>query len=105
MGSGQHMTVAYYRSTANGRMSTGAHECHLPRELIRKGFLAIDDAINWCILNTISVRQSTLAGGIFLKRKICLQNGTSFGKSQLMNGVKLANQNKNKLAGNFKITS
>ena len=70
MGSGQHMTVAYYRSTANGRMSTGAHECHLPRELIRKGFLAIDDAINWCILNTISVRQSTLAGGIFKKKNL-----------------------------------
>ena len=32
----------------------------------------------------------------------CLQNGTSFGKSQLLHGVKLANQNKNKKAGNFK---
>ena len=32
----------------------------------------------------------------------CLQNGTSFGKSQLLNGVTLENQNKNKMAGNFK---
>ena len=64
MGSGQDMTVTYYRSTANGRMSTGAHECHLPRELIRKGFLAIDDSMNRCILNTFSVRQSTLTRSI-----------------------------------------
>ena len=32
----------------------------------------------------------------------CLQNGTSFGKSQLLNDPTLANQNKNKMAGNFK---
>ena len=29
----------------------------------------------------------------------CLQNGTSFGKSQLLNDPTLANQNKNKMAG------
>ena len=31
-----------------------------------------------------------------------LQNGTSFGKSQLLHGVILANQNKNKKARKFK---
>ena len=31
-----------------------------------------------------------------------LQNGTSFGKSQLLIGAKLANQNKFKMARNFK---
>ena len=32
----------------------------------------------------------------------CLRNGASFGKSQLLNGVKLVNQNKNKMAGKLK---
>ena len=32
----------------------------------------------------------------------CLLNGPSFGKSQLLNGVKLAKQNKNKMARKFK---
>ena len=32
----------------------------------------------------------------------CLQNGASFGKSQLLNGPTLANQNKNKKARKFK---
>ena len=31
-----------------------------------------------------------------------LQTGASFGKSQLLNGAKLANQNKDKMAGKFK---
>ena len=34
--------------------------------------------------------------------EFCLQKGPSFGKSQLLHGAKLANQNKNKKAGNFK---
>ena len=34
---------------------------------------------------------------------ICLQKGPSFGKSQLLFGAKLANQNKFQKAGNFKI--
>ena len=32
----------------------------------------------------------------------CFQNGASFGKSQLLNGLTLANQNKNKMARKFK---
>ena len=33
----------------------------------------------------------------------CLQNGASFGKSQLLNGATLVNQNKNKMAPNFNL--
>ena len=35
--------------------------------------------------------------------RVLFTKGPSFGKSQLLHGVKLANQNKNKMAGNFKI--
>ena len=34
---------------------------------------------------------------------ICLQKGPSFGKSQLLHGAKLANQNKDIMARNFKL--
>ena len=33
---------------------------------------------------------------------ICLETGPSFGKSQLLNAPTLANQNKNKIARNFR---
>ena len=35
----------------------------------------------------------------------CLQKGASFGKSQLLNGEKLVNQNIQEMAGKFKISS